>query len=108
MDSLNTQYSVIIEKILQNYADFLGSDDQLQVELVFDRGDLRFAQQRLRSAPLGASYRKAAYFSKAEILLVGILTTLALSGRVSYQVRLITYNKKTSPPAPLLIKERGK
>lgn len=37
MDLLNTQYCEIIEKILKNYTDFLGSDDQVQVELVFDR-----------------------------------------------------------------------
>lgn len=37
MDSLNTQYREVVEKILKDYADFLGSDDQIQVELVFDR-----------------------------------------------------------------------
>lgn len=37
MDSLNIQYREVVEKILKGYADFLGSDDQIQVELVFDR-----------------------------------------------------------------------
>lgn len=37
MDSLNTRYREVVEKILKDYADFLGSDDQIQVELVFDR-----------------------------------------------------------------------
>ncbi len=37
MDSLNTQYREVVEKILKDYADFLGSDNQIQVELVFDR-----------------------------------------------------------------------
>jgi hypothetical protein len=37
MDLLNTQYGDVVEKVLQDYADFLGSDDQIQVELVFDR-----------------------------------------------------------------------
>lgn len=37
MDSLTSQYRNVVEKILNDYADFLGSDDQVQVELVFDR-----------------------------------------------------------------------
>lgn len=37
MDSLNTQYRNIIVKILQDYADFLGNDEEVQVELVLDR-----------------------------------------------------------------------
>jgi hypothetical protein len=37
MDSLTTQYRSIVTKILKDYADFLGNDDQVQVELVFDR-----------------------------------------------------------------------
>lgn len=37
MDSLNTQYQDVVEKVLKDYADFLGSDDQIQAELVFDR-----------------------------------------------------------------------
>ncbi|MBW4585718.1 XisI protein [Aetokthonos hydrillicola Thurmond2011] len=37
MDSLTTQYRDVVEKILKDYADFLDTDDQVQVELVFDR-----------------------------------------------------------------------
>lgn len=37
MDSLNNQYRDVVEKILKDYADFLGNDDQVLVELVFDR-----------------------------------------------------------------------
>jgi len=37
MDSLNTEYRDVIEKILKDYANFIDGDDQVQVELVFDR-----------------------------------------------------------------------
>jgi len=37
MDSLNNQYRDVVEKVLKDYADFLGSDDEVLVELVFDR-----------------------------------------------------------------------
>jgi hypothetical protein len=37
MDSLNNRYSSIVEKILSEYAEFLGNDDAVQTELVFDR-----------------------------------------------------------------------
>ncbi|BCL34723.1 XisI protein [Nostoc sp. MS1] len=37
MDSLKGEYRTIIEKVLQEYADFLGSDEEVEVELVFDR-----------------------------------------------------------------------
>ncbi|BAY08040.1 XisI protein [Calothrix sp. NIES-2098] len=37
MDSLKSRYREIVEKILKEYADFLSSDDQVKVELVFDR-----------------------------------------------------------------------
>jgi hypothetical protein len=37
MDSLNNQYRDVVEKVLKEYADFLGSDDEVLVELVFDR-----------------------------------------------------------------------
>ena len=37
MDLLNTEYRDIVEKILQDYADFLDGDDDVEVELVFDR-----------------------------------------------------------------------
>ncbi len=36
MDSLKAQYREIIEKVLKDYADFLGNDEDVQVELVFD------------------------------------------------------------------------
>ncbi|MFK0730898.1 MAG: XisI protein [Gloeotrichia echinulata HAB0833] len=36
MDSL-TPYRQTIEQVLQDYADFLPSDDSVQIELVFDR-----------------------------------------------------------------------
>jgi hypothetical protein len=37
MDSLNPQYFETVEKVLQDYADFLAGDDQVQIELVCDR-----------------------------------------------------------------------
>jgi XisI protein len=37
MDSLLTDYRAVVEQVLQDYALFLGNDDQVQVELVFDR-----------------------------------------------------------------------
>ncbi|MBE9216951.1 XisI protein [Plectonema cf. radiosum LEGE 06105] len=37
MDSLNDKYRNMIEKVLQDYAEFLGNDENVQVELVFDR-----------------------------------------------------------------------
>ena len=37
MDSLNSNYQEIIEKVLSDYANFLGDDDNVQNELVFDR-----------------------------------------------------------------------
>ena len=37
MDSINVQYRNIVEKVMQNYIDFLGSDERVQAELVFDR-----------------------------------------------------------------------
>lgn len=42
MDSLKAQYRDIIEKVLKDYADFLGSDEEVQVELVFDRDRDRY------------------------------------------------------------------
>lgn len=42
MDSLNNQYRDVVEKVLKDYADFLGSDDQVLVELVFDREHERY------------------------------------------------------------------
>ncbi len=37
MDSLNSNYQEIIEKVISDYASFLGDDDLVQIELVFDR-----------------------------------------------------------------------
>ncbi|MCP6758018.1 MAG: XisI protein [Fischerella sp. CENA71] len=37
MDSLKEQYREIIEKVLKEYVDFLGNDEEVEVELVFDR-----------------------------------------------------------------------
>jgi hypothetical protein len=42
MDSLNISYQNIVEQVLKNYADFLGTDDQVQIELVFDRQHDRY------------------------------------------------------------------
>ncbi|MBD2388513.1 XisI protein [Cylindrospermum sp. FACHB-282] len=36
MDSLTNQYRLIIKKILEEYADFLGNDEQVKLELVLD------------------------------------------------------------------------
>ncbi len=37
MDSLKIDYSHIVEKVLKEYADFLGSDEEVKLELVFDK-----------------------------------------------------------------------
>lgn len=37
MDSLNSNYQEIIEQVLSDYANFLGDDERVQNELVFDR-----------------------------------------------------------------------
>lgn len=37
MDSLSDKYQTIIEKVINDYADFLGDDDGVQIELVFDK-----------------------------------------------------------------------
>jgi hypothetical protein len=42
MDSINVQYCNIVEKVMQDYIDFLGSDDEVQAELVFDRDRDRY------------------------------------------------------------------
>jgi hypothetical protein len=51
MDLLNTQYPDVVEKVLKDYADFLGSDDQVQVELVlaFNFANLLSASPLLQS-----------------------------------------------------------
>ena len=42
MDSLTNQYRQIIKKILEEYADFLGNDEQVKVELVLDEKNDRY------------------------------------------------------------------
>ncbi|MFM7427294.1 MAG: XisI protein [Elainella sp.] len=42
MDSRMTQHSSIVERVLSDYAAFLSGDDQVQVELVFDREQGRY------------------------------------------------------------------
>ena len=42
MDSLTNQYCQIIKKILEEYADFLGNDEQVKVELVLDEKNDRY------------------------------------------------------------------
>ena len=37
MDTINVQYRNIVEKVMQNYIEFLGSDDRVQSEFVFVR-----------------------------------------------------------------------
>jgi hypothetical protein len=37
MDSLKLKYREIIEKVLKDYADFLGNDENIKIELVFDQ-----------------------------------------------------------------------
>jgi hypothetical protein len=37
MDSLKIKYREIIEKVLKDYADFLGNDENVKIELVFDQ-----------------------------------------------------------------------
>lgn len=37
MDSLKVKYREIIEKVLKDYADFLGNDENVKIELVFDK-----------------------------------------------------------------------
>ncbi|PHJ63079.1 fatty-acid synthase [Nostoc linckia z18] len=42
MDSLKIDYSHIVEKVLKEYADFLGSDEEVKLELVFDKESDRY------------------------------------------------------------------
>ena len=37
MDSLSNNYQEIVEKVISDYADFLGEDENVQIELVFDK-----------------------------------------------------------------------
>ncbi len=42
MDSLSNNYQEIIEKVIADYADFLGDDENVQIELVFDKSRDRY------------------------------------------------------------------
>ncbi len=42
MDSLTTKYRAIVEQVLQDYADFLGQDGQVQQELIFEHSRDRY------------------------------------------------------------------
>lgn len=42
MDLLVNKYQEIIKKILQDYADFLASNDEINIELVFDDQNYRY------------------------------------------------------------------
>lgn len=37
MDSVKIKYREIIEKVLKDYADFLGNDENVKIEFVFDK-----------------------------------------------------------------------
>ena len=37
MDSLTEKYRSIVEQVLQEYADFIGQEDGIVQELIFDR-----------------------------------------------------------------------
>jgi len=54
MASLIAQYRQIIEKILQDYADFLDTDRQIQIELVLDqKRDRHFVAHKQSFLQLG-------------------------------------------------------
>ena len=42
MDFLSNNYQEIIEKVIADYADFLGEDENVQIELVFDKSRDRY------------------------------------------------------------------
>jgi hypothetical protein len=42
MDSINVNYRDVVEKVMQDYIDFLGSNDRVQIELVFDYARNRY------------------------------------------------------------------
>ena len=42
MDSLSNNYQEIIETAIADYADFLGEDENVQIELVFDKSRDRY------------------------------------------------------------------
>ena len=37
MDSVKTNYRSVVEQVLKEYAEFLGNDEMVQVEQIFDR-----------------------------------------------------------------------
>ncbi|MDJ0621227.1 MAG: XisI protein [Calothrix sp. MO_192.B10] len=37
MDSVKANYRCVVEQVLRDYADFLGNDEMVQVEHIFDR-----------------------------------------------------------------------
>jgi hypothetical protein len=42
MDSLTNQYRQTIKKLLEEYADFIGNDEQVKIELVLDEKNDRY------------------------------------------------------------------
>ena len=42
MDTLKAKYRSLVEQVLCDYAEFLGNDDQVQMELVFDQNRDRY------------------------------------------------------------------
>ncbi|NET27144.1 XisI protein [Okeania sp. SIO1I7] len=42
MDTLKAKYLSVVEQVLCDYAEFLGNDDEVQIELVFDRDRDRY------------------------------------------------------------------
>ncbi|NEN91454.1 MAG: XisI protein [Okeania sp. SIO3H1] len=42
MDTLKAKYLSVVEQVLCDYAEFLGNDDEVQIELVFDRNRDRY------------------------------------------------------------------
>ena len=48
MDSLKEHYSAIIQKVFQDYIDFLGEEEGIQLEIVWDQ---RHVNMRERGSP---------------------------------------------------------
>ncbi|MDJ0738068.1 MAG: XisI protein [Nostocaceae cyanobacterium] len=42
MDSFKAKYRFIVEQVLRDYAEFLGNDDHVRIEQVFDRESDRY------------------------------------------------------------------
>lgn len=42
MDTLKAKYRSAVEKVLRDYAEFLGNDDKVEMELVFDSDSDRY------------------------------------------------------------------